>query len=182
MKQGIRREIRKKLSAQSAPSRAKKSAYIKKKLFNEKVFKRTKWVMFYVSTDTEVDTSEMIDEALRTGKRVCVPIVSKKDKLIKVSEIRDRLTDLEEGHFGIHEPKKGHLRPVPLEDIDLVIVPGVAFDKRNIRLGQGHGYYDRFLSLLPNGTKTIGLAFDFQVVENLPQRLHDIPVDKVITG
>jgi 5-formyltetrahydrofolate cyclo-ligase len=68
------------------------------------------------------------------------------------------------------------VKEVPLEDIDLIIVPGIAFDKKNVRLGRGHGYYDRFLCALPNKTRTVGLAFDFQVVEHLPQDSHDIPV------
>ena len=89
---------------------------------------------------------------------------------------------LERQHFGIFQPRAGHVREVPLEDIDLVIVPGVAFDKYNMRLGRGHGYYDRFLSSLPDRTKTIGLAFDFQVVENLPKDSHDIPVSRTIAA
>ena len=64
----------------------------------------------------------------------------------------------------------------------LIIVPGIAFDKNNMRLGRGHGYYDRFLSGIPNKTKTIGLAFDCQVVEDLPKDSHDIPVWKTITA
>ena len=68
------------------------------------------------------------------------------------------------------------------DDIDLIVVPGVAFDKKNIRLGRGHGYYDRFLSGLPKRTKTIGLAFDFQVLEDLPQDPHDVPVSTIITA
>ena len=70
---------------------------------------------------------------------------------------------------------------VDAERIGLVIVPGVAFDIKNGRLGRGKGYYDRFLEKLPPGKTTIGLAFDFQIVKDLPKDSHDIPVSKVIT-
>jgi len=116
------------------------------------------------------------------GKRVCVPVILKEERHLIAGEIKDRREDLESQHFGIYQPKSGRVKEVPLEDIDLVVVPGIAFDKKNMRLGRGHGYYDRFLSGLPKPTKAIGLAFDFQVVENLPQDSHDIPVWKTITA
>jgi len=182
MKHKIRRHIREKIKSYSTLEKAGKSAIIKARLFNEEEFKKAKLVMFYVSLKDEVNTLSMIDEAVKAGKRVCVPVVLKEDKRLIAGEIKDRGKDLERQHFGIYQPKPGRVREVPLENIDLVIVPGVAFDKNNVRLGRGHGYYDRFLSGIPNRTKTIGLAFDFQVVENLPKDSHDIPVWKTITG
>jgi len=182
MKQRVRKEIRKRIKSHSVLEKSEKSAIIKDRLFNEEVFKKAKLVMFYVSLKDEVDTLSIIDEALKTGKRVCVPVILKEEKRLIAGEIKDRISDLESRHFGIYQPKHGRVKKVPLEDIDLVVVPGVAFDKNNMRLGRGHGYYDRFLCGLPKRTKTIGLAFDFQVVENLPQDPHDIPVSKIITA
>ncbi len=182
MKQRIRKEIKHKFNTYSTLEKSRKSAIIKNKLFNEEEFKRAKVVMFYVSLKDEVDTYLMIDEALKAGKRVTVPVILKEEKRLIAGEIRNRLKELESQHFGIYQPKQDRVREVPLDDIDLVVVPGVAFDKKNIRLGRGHGYYDRFLSGLPKTTKTIGLAFDFQVVEDLPQDPHDIPVWKIITA
>jgi 5-formyltetrahydrofolate cyclo-ligase len=109
-------------------------------------------------------------------------VILKEEKRLIAGEIKDRAMDLERQHFGIYQPRQGHAREVPLHDIDLVVVPGVAFDKNNVRLGRGHGYYDKFLSGLPEDTKAIGLAFDFQVVEHLPKDSHDIPVWKTITA
>ena len=124
----------------------------------------------------------MIDEALETGKHVCVPVILKEEKRLIAGEVKDRKEDLESQHFGIYQPKAGKVKEVPLENIDLVVVPGVAFDQKGVRLGRGHGYYDRFLCGLSDKTKTIGLAFDFQVVEHLPKDSHDIPVWKTITA
>jgi len=182
MKHKIRKHIREKLEAYSPLEKLKKSGIIKDKLFNEEAFKKAKVVMFYVSLKDEVDTCFMIDEALRAGKRVCVPVILKEDKKLIAGEIKNRLEDLESQHFGIYQPRRDRVREVPLEIIDLVVVPGVAFDKKNIRLGRGHGYYDRFLSGLATTTKAIGLAFDFQVLEALPKDPHDIPVWRTITA
>ena len=182
MKHKIRHEIKVRIKTQSELEKSRKSGIIKNRLFELEEFKKAKVVMFYVSLKDEVSTLSMIDDAARTGKRVCVPVILKEEKRLIAGEIKDRVKDLERQHFGIFQPIAGHVREVPLEHIDLVVVPGIAFDKDNMRLGRGHGYYDRFLSLLPNRTKTIGLAFDFQVVENLPKDSHDIPVWKTISA
>jgi 5-formyltetrahydrofolate cyclo-ligase len=182
MKHKIRKYIKNIISSYSALEKSEKSDIIRNKLFNEEEFKKAKVVMFYVSLKDEVDTFFMIDEALKAGKRVCVPVILKEEKKLIAGEIRNRLDDLEAQHFGIYQPKQNRVKEVPLDDIDLVVVPGVAFDKKNIRLGRGHGYYDKFLSGLPKTTRTIGLAFDFQVVEDLPQDPHDIPVWRTITA
>jgi 5-formyltetrahydrofolate cyclo-ligase len=182
VKHRIRRKIKEEIKSHSELEISRNSVIIKRKLFNEEEFKRAKLVMFYVSLKDEVDTLPMIDETLEMGKRVCVPVILKEDKRLIAGEIRNRLEDLESQHFGIYQPKKDRVREVPLEDIDLVVVPGVAFDKNNVRLGRGHGYYDRFLCGLKPETRTIGLAFNFQLVDDLPQDPHDIPVSKVITA
>ena len=182
MKYKIRKEIKSKFKAYSSLEKSGKSAIIRGKLFNEEEFKRARVVMFYVSLQDEVDTFIMIDEALKAGKRIVVPVILKKEKRLIAGEIHNRLEDLESQHFGIYQPRQDRVKEVPLDDIDLVVVPGVAFDRKNIRLGRGHGYYDRFLSGLPKRTKTIGLAFDFQVLEDLPQDPHDVPVSKIITA
>jgi 5-formyltetrahydrofolate cyclo-ligase len=182
MKNKIRSHIKDKLNNHSELEKSEKSGIIKGKLFNEEAFREAKVVMFYVSLKDEVDTMSMIDEAIGIGKRVCVPVIIKEEKRLIAGEIKDRTADLEKQHFGIYQPKKGHVTEVPLEDIDLIVVPGIAFDKKNVRLGRGHGYYDRFLCAVPNKTRTIGLAFGFQVVEDLPQDSHDIPVWKTITS
>jgi len=182
VKHRIRRHIKDRIKSYSALEKLSKSDIIKAKLFNEEVFQKAEVVMFYVSLKDEVSTLTMIDETIKTGKKVCVPVILKEEKRLIAGEIKDRALDLEKQHFGIYQPKAGHVQEVPLHDIDLVVVPGVAFDKRNVRLGRGHGYYDRFLCGLPQSTKTIGLAFDFQVVEDLPKDSHDIPVWKTITA
>jgi len=182
MKHKIRKKIKEILKTHSELEKSEKSDIIKNRLFNEEEFKKAKVVMFYASLKDEVDTFPMIDEALETGKRVCVPVILKEEKRLIAGEIKDRREDLESQHFGIYQPKRDRVKEVPLKDIDLVVVPGIAFDRKNVRLGRGHGYYDKFLCGLSDHTRTIGLAFSFQVVEELPRNPHDIPVWKTITA
>lgn len=158
----------KKLKTQKEVNRLRKSNLIKKKLFSSKVYKKAKTILFYASFDGEVDTKGMLKQALKAGKRVALPVMVEAKKSIIPSLVFDLHKELGIGPYGITQPRKDYLRPVDLSDIDLVVVPAVAFDKQGNRLGRGKGYYDRFLKNLPQTTPTIGLAFDFQVAEKLP--------------
>jgi len=180
IKEQIRKEISDKLNNQAEEEVLKKSKAIKTKLFSMPEFKNSKVVMLYASKDKEVSTERIIDEALRAGKRVALPCCQGQATIVP-KEISDRQRDLRKGTYGIYEPKK-RKKSIQPGEIDLVVVPGVAFDKENRRLGRGKGYYDKFLKSLPHDTFSVGLAFDFQIVENLPEDSHDIPVSKVITN
>ena len=143
-------------------------------------FKKAKCVMFYVSKHYEVSTHDMIDESIAMGKKVVVPITLKEEKMLKPSELKDRKTELVEGHYGVHQPHEKHIRPVSLEEVNLMLIPGLAFDRSGHRLGHGGGYYDRFLEKMPPTVFTVGLAFGFQVVDELPRYPTDIPVNKLL--
>ena len=179
-KEQIRKKILSQLSSQSKKKALKKSKAVKKKLFSCNEFKKANFVMLYASKDEEVSTCEIIDEALRMGKRVALPLCTSQ-KTITAKQISDRKRDLERGTYGIWQPRKCQ-KDANLKEIDLVVVPAVAFDKKNVRLGRGKGYYDKFLSKSARNKYSIGLAFDFQVVDSLPKDSHDIPVSKVITA
>jgi len=178
----IRKEILARLRSQVNTERIVKSDKIKRRLFKEKCFKNAESVMFYVSKSYEVDTSSMIEEALKKGKRVIVPVTNPKEKKLIPSEIKCPSKDLAKGLFGIREPKKECIKAVDIKDIDMVIVPGIAFDDKGNRIGHGQGYFDRFLKHLPKKTPTIGLAFKLQLVRRIKAFPWDIPVTKLITA
>jgi 5-formyltetrahydrofolate cyclo-ligase len=178
-KELIRKETKKKIKSLDKKERSKKSSVIQEKLFILDLFKKANTVMFYFSTEDEVDTERMISEACGMGKRVALPkIVGDK---IQPSLYKEG-DKLKKGPYGIYEPDDKTSRPISEREIDLIVVPGVAFDKRGNRLGRGKGYYDRFLKTAPSTAYTVGIAFDFQVVDNLPTDSQDIPVRKLITG
>ncbi|MCM8766372.1 MAG: 5-formyltetrahydrofolate cyclo-ligase [Candidatus Omnitrophica bacterium] len=171
-----------KLKQQPKEDREEKSLRIKEILFSLEEFKKARVLMAYVNLEYEVDTENIIKEALRMGKVVAVPVTVKKEKTIIPSKIINFAEELVPSHFGIREPKAEFLRVIPKESLELVLVPGIAFDKKGIRIGHGLGYYDRFLKTLPPQVKTIGLAFDFQIVEDIPVFPHDVPVSKVLSA
>jgi 5-formyltetrahydrofolate cyclo-ligase len=178
-KERIRSKIIFRLKTQKEEDRDRKSSKIREKLFRTQVFQRAKVVMFYIAFDGEVRTEEMIEEAKKTGKLVAVP-VCKKDRITLRPVRLDDNAKLKKGPYGIYEPAIE--RYIRLEDLDLVIVPGVAFDKKGNRLGRGKGYYDRFLKRLTKKTASVGLAFDFQILPSIPATTHDVSVNKVIVA
>ncbi len=131
--------------------------------------------------ENEVLTESIIDDLSSRGKRMFVPLTVHKTKEIIVSELKDIKKDLRVGNFGVMEPKKEATRPVEPSILDLVIVPGVVFDKKGYRIGHGAGYYDRFLPRLPEKTVTVSLAFDMQLVDWVPTEKHDMAVKYIIT-
>ncbi|MFA5039526.1 MAG: 5-formyltetrahydrofolate cyclo-ligase [Candidatus Omnitrophota bacterium] len=180
-KKRIRKELLRKLKDHKEEDRSKKSSEIKKKLFALKEFLKAKTILFYLSLDDEVDTVRMIKDCIKQGKRVAVPVIQREGRQIIPSLLKDFDKELACGPFGICHPKKDYIRPLPLETIDLVVVPGLAFDRAGNRLGRGHGYYDRFLSRLPKDVPTVGLAFDFQMIEDFPPlEPHDLSVATVL--
>jgi 5-formyltetrahydrofolate cyclo-ligase len=173
----IRSKILLRLKTQKEEDRNRKSKLITHKLLRNKVFKKAKIVMFYIAFGGEVNTEEMIREAQKTGKLICVPVCRKDRETMQPAILEDH-AKLIKGPYGVLEPAtRAHVEP---KDLDLVIVPGVAFDKKGNRLGRGKGCYDRFLCSLSEKTASIGLAFDFQILPLVPTACHDVSVKQVI--
>ena len=177
-KEKLRIKMLTNLKKHKEEERTRKSRIIKDKLFKASSFKKAKKVMFYLPIDGEVDTREMIKEALEKGKTVYVP-VCKKNRIMRPCVICG-FTRLKKGLYGICEPM--FKRFTPSHTLDLVVVPGVAFSKKGIRLGRGKGYYDKFLRSIPDGVPSIGLAYDFQILPHLPSIPSDINVKRVISN
>ncbi|MBM3251420.1 MAG: 5-formyltetrahydrofolate cyclo-ligase [Candidatus Omnitrophica bacterium] len=179
-KQKLRERMLSELNGLKEVDRAKKSLSIKEKLFATSEFRKAKIILFYASLKNEVNTDEMIKEALAQGKLIGLVSVFEKDKTLVPYLVSDIDTRLMVGPYGVRQPNKEFAKSIAVDHLNLVIVPGLAFDLEGNRLGRGKGYYDRFLETLPNGTPTIGLAFDFQIVDDLPHSSQDSPVNKVI--
>jgi 5-formyltetrahydrofolate cyclo-ligase len=163
------------------PEVVKRSEQIGVRLFSLTDFRQAKRIMFYVSYDNEVYTHAMINHALKYRKQIFVPISQIALHTLTISEVVDFENDLAPSTYGILEPKAELILPGEPKELDMVIVPGVAFDTKGNRLGHGGGYYDNFLRYLPPNVKTIGLAFQEQVIVTLPKTESDVPVQKIIT-
>lgn len=139
-------------------------------------------VMFYVDVRDEVRTRQALPDALATGKRIVVPYCV--DGELELFWL-ESMEELELGMYRILEPKQElrqvaskHLQP---EDLDLIMVPGVAFDRMGGRTGHGKGYYDKLLEHASPQTPLVALAFECQMFEAIPMDQHDIYMDKIIT-
>ena len=170
------------LRGQNEEDRLNKSRLIQKKLFERPEFLMARTILFYASFGGEVETFQMIQKATQLNKKIALPMITNGSKDI-VPTLIEGLDRLNEGPYGIKQPAYSIDGVVDAKDLDLIIVPGVAFDKRHNRLGRGAGYYDRFLAGLPEDTPSLGLAFDFQMVDELPHlEAHDITLTDVITN
>ena len=178
-KEQLRNEMRAQLGAQSTRDRDRKSRDIVRKIKKDDGFRNAKTVMFYFSTEHEVQTKTLIEESLLAGKRVALPYVDGNHSEIRAAAVGNLAEDVHKGSYGLMEPKSEKLRLIDTAQIDIVLVPGLAFDHAKNRLGRGKGYYDRFLAKLPRGVKTFGLAFDFQIVKSLPVTELDIPLTRI---
>ena len=139
-------------------------------------------VMFYVDVRAEVRTRHDLEAALASGKRIVVPYCLDGELELFYLESMD---ELETGMYKILEPRSElrevdakHLRP---EDLDLIMVPGVAFDKEGGRTGHGKGYYDKLLQHARGDAPLVALAFECQMFDAIPMQAHDIFMDKVVT-
>lgn len=136
--------------------------------------------MSYVSIGNEVSTMEIIEELIKKSKKVSVPVCISDTSQLIASHILD-LGELIPSQFGLLEPRKDLIRPVDPKELDIVVVPGLAFDRNLNRLGYGKGYYDRFLPNLSSKSLKIGLAYSFQIIEKVPVDDYDIRLDLIIT-
>ncbi len=175
-KKAVRVRMLHMLKNQKEEERESKSSAVMHKLFRKSVFKKAKRVMFYIAFGGEVETRQMIEKALALGKCIAVPWCDTQGRIKPC--LMPQEAKLSCGVFGVPEPAvKKCMR---LKDIELVIVPGLAFDKDGNRLGRGKGCYDRFLRRISPDVPAIGLAFDFQVLPVIPATMRDMRVKEVL--
>jgi 5-formyltetrahydrofolate cyclo-ligase len=148
---------------------------IVKRLLAHPRIKQAQVILMYYSLDDEVNTHEVINELVAQGKTVLLPAVVD-DTRMELREYHGK-QDLESGFFHLMEPVGKVF--TQYDNIDVAVVPGMAFDSRHNRLGRGKGYYDRFLSQIPTVYK-IGICFDFQKLPGIPAEENDIKMNEVL--
>ncbi len=179
-KSEIRKQALRKRDSISENIRKEKGAHIMHRVFNLPEFKKAKTIFFYASFRSEVDTIKMIKASLGMGKKIILPKVDRENSALRLYEIKG-LEELSEGYMKILEPSVSEDRLRNLNDVDLIIIPGAAFDASGNRLGYGAGYYDKLLSKMKKKIPVIAPAYEEQIVEKIPIERHDIKADKVVT-
>ncbi|WP_020470666.1 5-formyltetrahydrofolate cyclo-ligase [Zavarzinella formosa] len=182
-------ELKKKLREQAHANRNAQtnkdelSANICAKFMALPAYTAAKTVMFYIDVRSEVRTRQSLPDALAYGKKIIVPWCNEAGEL-ELFHL-ENMDELAVGMYKILEPKP-ELRGLPEkqckpEDLDLVMVPGVAFDRHGARMGHGKGYYDKLLQHSRPDTPLVALAFECQLFPEIPMAPHDIHMDKIIT-
>jgi len=163
-----------------AAMRARASRSIADRIAALPAWRAARVVLLTLPFRSEWDARLAVRDALADGKTVAVPRVDAPARMLHALVIEDLERDVEPGYRGIPEPRAD--RPaIPLDRIDWVLVPGIAFDPAGKRLGYGGGYYDRLLPLLPSAAERVAGAFEAQIVERVPAARHDIGVDCIVT-
>lgn len=141
-------------------------------------FLKCKYILIYHPIKNEVDCSILFEKLLKMDKIICLPRMS--GNSLEVVPVKDVTVDTAAGKFGVKEPIAG-LPSIDPSFVELALIPGVAFDRSGNRMGYGKGYYDQLLPTLSPVCKKIGLAFNMQVIDNLPVESHDQKIEGLIT-
>ena len=180
-KQALRRQILAERAALSTHERARLSGLITARLLDLPELERARCVLAYLSFGHELSTAGLVAFLRERKVTVVLPRIERAAHRLDLYRVDDLSLDTTPGVWGIREPDPQRCRPAALNEIDLIVVPGVAFTTAGARLGYGGGYYDELLSRWEHPPLLIAPAFDLQVVPELPTTPDDRPVDVVIT-
>jgi 5-formyltetrahydrofolate cyclo-ligase len=179
-KEQIRKDAAKAVNSLTERQRTEKTRAIETRLFDFANFLEARIVLLYVDSDCEVRTKSILRRAHEIAKVVVLPCFHPERQRISLLKV-DNLKDLQPGARGVLEPNPERCKPVPIQKIDIAIIPGHAFDEKGGRIGSGRGYYDRFIPELPATTRKVALALEEQILPIVPTESHDRHVDIIIT-
>ena len=177
----IRKDIAKKISAISANAIAEKIKAIEDMLFEFANFLEAKIALLYVSSDYEVQTKNIVKRSYEYRKVVVLPAFDPEHFSIKLLKVDKPRKELKLGPRGVLEPDAKKCKIVPIDRIDIAIIPGLAFDEKGGRIGTGKGYYDRLIPRLAITTRKVALTLEEQIIPQIPMESHDKHVDIIIT-
>ncbi|MCG3138158.1 MAG: putative protein YqgN [Phycisphaerae bacterium] len=179
IKTRLRNQLKEKLSQLSAEEWQVRSSQVCHRLIEQSEYQQAEIIMAFLSLPGEINTAPIVLRAWQDNKRVLAPQVTWEQRRMIPVEISSLNEAIEETTFQVRQPTTG--QPIPVDMIDLVLVPGLGFDLLGNRLGRGRGFYDRFLAHPNFRGHTIALAIEEQIVAEIPAQPHDRCVDMVIT-
>ncbi len=180
-KEEIRNDIAKRLAALSDSAIEAKARQIEKGLFEFANFLEANIVLLYINNANEVISRNIIERCFDYNKIVILPAFNSHTYEMKLMKVDNLETDLKLSPRGILEPDETRCNVVPIECIDIAIIPGTAFDEKGGRIGSGEGYYDRLIPKLSITTRKVALAFENQITQQIQMESHDKHVDIIIT-
>jgi 5-formyltetrahydrofolate cyclo-ligase len=180
-KQEIRDEIANRIAALKPDVIAEKTKAIEDRLFEFANFLESRIALLYAPAANEVATLDIIERSFAYGKIIVLPAFDPETYQMTLMKIDVPDKDLIEGPRGNLEPNPERCKAVPIDCLDIAIIPGIALDEKGGRIGSGQGYYDRLIPNLPITTRKVGLVFEDQIVPLIPQESHDKHVDIIVT-
>lgn len=177
----IRNNIKTVIGKISDKDLSKRTKVIEKSLFELANFLESSIALLYVGKEGEVSTKGILERCIELNKIIVLPAFDIEKHNMKLMKVDNLEADLIPGKRGVLEPDINRCKIVPIESIDIAIIPGLAFDEKGGRLGTGEGYYDRFIPKLSNTTRKVSLALDEQIIQQVPMESHDKHVDIIIT-
>ena len=180
-KSQIREEITQKFAALSAKELAEKTKAIENRLFDFANFLESKITLLYVNNEHEVLTDDILKRAYVYNKIVVLPAYNTENFEMELKKVDSLEKDLSPGPRDILQPDESRCKVVPIDKIDIAIIPAVALDEKGGRIGSGKGYYDRLIPRLAITTRKVALAFEAQIIPQVPIESHDKHVDIIIT-
>ena len=178
LKAALRARVRAQLKELSAAERAAASTQVCLKLKQQAIWETSRSILFYAPLPDEPDIWPLVGEALATGRSVALPRFVPEQNAFVACVIGNLAQDVQPGQFGVREPND-FCPVIPLNRLDFILVPGVGFDLHGRRLGRGKGFYDQWLAN-HHGT-TCGVAFDQQIIGEIPVEPHDIRLSCILT-
>ena len=180
-KADIRKEIATEIGNLSQEELTEKTKKIEERLFDFANFLESKIALMYLENSNEVQSRDIIKRTFDYNKIVVLPLIELESKKFKLFKIDDFGSDLISGESSVLQPDPDKCRAVPIDCIDIALIPGIAFDEKGGRVGSGDGYYDRLIPHLPITTRKVALALDDQIISMVPIESHDKYVDIIIT-
>jgi len=177
----IRADIANTISALSESEINEKTSAIGNRLFEFANFLESKIALLYVNGNLEVQTKSIIQKSYSYNKIVVLPAFDPESFGMKLMKVDSSEQELTSGPRGVLEPDASKCKVVPMDRIDIAIIPGLAFDEKGGRIGSGTGYYDRLIPRLAITTRKVALTFEEQLVPQVPMESHDKHVDIIIT-
>jgi len=180
-KEDIRNRVVTAIQALSAEELAEKTSKIGNRLFEFANFLESNISLLYMPQKFAVDTTRIIQRCFDYRKIVALPAFNPEKHRMQLFKVDEFEADMTPGPRDILEPEAERCKAIPIERIDIAIIPGLALDEKGGRIGSGEGYYDRFVGKLPITTRKVALSLECQIVQQVPMESHDKFMDIIIT-
>ncbi len=177
----VREEMADRIASFSPEEISAKTRAIEERLFDFANFIEAKIPLLYVSAPGEVDTGSILKRSAKDRKIIILPHFGNEKLKLRLMKVDDLGKDMKVGSNGISGPDPQRCKTVPVECVDIAVIPGIALDEKGGRLGPGTGNYDRLIPKLPITTRKVALAFEEQILSQVPMESHDKYVDIIIT-